>query len=109
MSPKSERRDLIPNTVTAAALKRAALEATGPGRPGQPGKREIEIDPEAPNAPTCSPSRYRVIDPDAPDAPVCKPKRYIVAPEPEGLGAKPLPGWARQLGDDLSESFGDRA
>jgi hypothetical protein len=105
-----DQRDLIPNTRTAAALRQAAMETSGPAGPGRtPSKREIEIDPDAPNAPTCSPSRYRVVDPDAPDAPVCKPRRYIVAPDPESLGRKALPGWARQLGDDLSESFGDRA
>jgi hypothetical protein len=109
MSIQPEQRDLIPNTPTAAALRRAALEPVELRQPdGEPTRREIEIDPDAPNAPVCTRPKYITVDPDDPNAPTCKPKRYIVAPDPGTLGAKSLPDWARQLGDDLSESFGDR-
>ncbi len=111
MSAHPEQRDLIPQTPTAAALRRAELESANPiGATEKPSrKREIEIDPDAPNAPTCGPKKYITVDPDAPGAPTCKPRRYIVAPDPETLRAAPLPAWAKQLGDELSEAFNDRA
>jgi hypothetical protein len=108
MPVPSEQRDFLPRTPTAAALRQASEPASSIEAAEKP-KREIEIDPDSPNAPTCGPKKYIVVDPDAPDAPTCKPRRYIVAPEPGTLRTKSLPDWARQLGDDLSESFGDRA
>lgn len=110
MSNLPEQRDLVPNTPTAAALRAAARDAVELRQPGgEPKRREIEIDPDAPNAPVCTRPKYITVDPDAPDAPTCKPKRYIVAPDPGTLRATPLPDWANRLGDELSESFGDRA
>jgi hypothetical protein len=104
-----DRHDLIPETATAAAVRRAASGGTVQARDNEPKRREIEADPDAPNAPTCGPKKYITVDPDAPDAPVCKPRRYIVAPDPGTLGSARPSTEARELGRQLSERFGDRA
>jgi hypothetical protein len=108
MSTPNECRDLLPDTATARALRRAvAVDAAKEPKP-RPARREIEIDPDAPNAPTCGPRKYIVVDPDAPDAPTCKPKRYIVAPEPESIDRMAMAAEARELGRRLAEQFGER-
>ncbi len=101
----SERRDIIPRTPTAAVLARATAAPAEARRPGDPQRREIDADPDAPNAPVCRPAKYITIDPDDPNAPTCKPKRYIVAPDPGTLENQALPDWARSFGAELSDSM----
>lgn len=98
--------DVLPDTPTRRALQRFT-DGPAPEAATSPRRREIEIDPDAPDAPICS-KKYIVVDPDAPDAPICKPRRYIEAPDPEQLGAAghDVPAWARALGTTLAGRTG---
>jgi hypothetical protein len=101
----TQRRDLIPNTPTAVTLGRATADLVEAQASSTPKRREIDADPDAPNAPTCGPKKYITVDPDDPNAPVCKPKRYIIAPDPAAPKGLAIPDSARRFGAELSEQF----
>jgi hypothetical protein len=112
MPHRDERKDLIPDTLTARALKGSSLDASLPTLAAADCKPHYTMPEPTPGGPppNCQPGTYIVAPDPTPGGPPpnCQPARYRETKLPTTRKAQSvasLPDWATTLGDDLSETF----
>ena len=112
MPHRDGRRDLIPDTPTARALKGSSPDASLPTLAAADCKPHYTMPEPTPGGPppNCQPKNYKTAPEPEPGGPPpnCQPANYRATTIPSTRGAQsvtPLPDWATTLGDDLSETF----